>query len=328
MLLAKPPRLHWPASAKAATLFCCEPPLSRWHPMNNRPTIFLAALASALIPISTAMAQNSSTSSTMTVPKPPATKQQPVTDDYLGHKVVDPYRWLEDGSSPETQHWVAEQLAYTRSVLDKLPGRDQLHTTSGAVAADRQPGRHRGRRRVLLPHPPRRHAEPAGAVCPQGRRRQRRSAGRRERARQGRHGRARLVGTFARRQVRCLRHLDQRLGDQHAARHRDRDAQAAARHHRAHPRRQPGLEARRQRLLLHALSQAGRSCRRAGDVQPPRLLSPAGRRSGEGRADFRRRPRSAGLAQRRALERRPLAQHHGRAGLDEERGLPQGPATR
>jgi prolyl oligopeptidase len=63
----------------------------------------------------------------MNIPKPPATKQQPVTDDYFGHKVVDPYRWLEDGSSPETQQWVAEQLAYTRSVLDKLPGRDQLH---------------------------------------------------------------------------------------------------------------------------------------------------------------------------------------------------------
>ena len=74
------------------------------------------------------MAQTSSTSANITVPKPPATKQQPVTDDYHGHKVVDDYRWLEDGNSPETQQWVAAQLAYTRSVLDKLPGRDQLHT--------------------------------------------------------------------------------------------------------------------------------------------------------------------------------------------------------
>ena len=63
----------------------------------------------------------------MNIPKPPATKQQPVTDDYFGHKIVDPYRWLEDGSTPETQQWVAEQLAYTRSILDKLPGREQLH---------------------------------------------------------------------------------------------------------------------------------------------------------------------------------------------------------
>ena len=96
--------------------------------MNIRPTTFLAALASAFILISTAMAQNSPTSSTMTVPKPPATKQQPVTDDYHGRKVIDNYRWLEDGTSPETEQWVAAQLAYTRGVLDKLPGREQLRT--------------------------------------------------------------------------------------------------------------------------------------------------------------------------------------------------------
>jgi len=62
----------------------------------------------------------------MNIPKPPATKQQPVIDDYFGQKVVDPYRWLEDGNSPETQQWVSGQLTYTRSVLDKLPGREKL----------------------------------------------------------------------------------------------------------------------------------------------------------------------------------------------------------
>lgn len=64
----------------------------------------------------------------MIIPKPPVTKQQPVTDDYFGHKVVDPYRWLEDGNNPETQKWVSEQLAYTRSILDRLPERNQLHS--------------------------------------------------------------------------------------------------------------------------------------------------------------------------------------------------------
>jgi len=82
-----------------------------------------------MLPMASAMAQNrtSETSITMNIPKPPATKQQPVTDTYFGHKVMDPYRWLEDGTSPATQQWVAEQLAYTRSVLDRLPGRPQLH---------------------------------------------------------------------------------------------------------------------------------------------------------------------------------------------------------
>ncbi len=63
----------------------------------------------------------------MNIPNPPATKQRPVTDDYFGHRITDPYRWLEDGNSGETQQWVADQLAYTRNILDKLPAREQLH---------------------------------------------------------------------------------------------------------------------------------------------------------------------------------------------------------
>ena len=115
------------------------------------------SLGASLLLLATALAQNhndSSTSSTMNIPKPPATKQQPVTDDYFGHKIVDPYRWLEDGSSPETQQWVAAQLAYTRSILDKLPGRDKLHDRIEQLTRNRQSGRDRGGRRVLLPHSP------------------------------------------------------------------------------------------------------------------------------------------------------------------------------
>ena len=62
----------------------------------------------------------------MNISKPPATKPQPVTDDYFGTKVVDRYRWLENEDSPETRQWVAEQMSYTRGVLDKLPGREKL----------------------------------------------------------------------------------------------------------------------------------------------------------------------------------------------------------
>ena len=89
---------------------------------------FLIALSAMLLLSTTAPAQNSdySPSSTMNIPKPPATKQQPVTDEYFGQKIVDPYRWLEHGSSPDTQQWVSEQLAYTRSILDELPGREKL----------------------------------------------------------------------------------------------------------------------------------------------------------------------------------------------------------
>ena len=89
----------------------------------------LIVLSAMLLLSTTALRaeHDSSPSSTMNIPKPPATKQQPVTDEYFGQKIVDPYRWLEDGSTAETQQWVSGQLAYTRSILDKLPGREKLH---------------------------------------------------------------------------------------------------------------------------------------------------------------------------------------------------------
>ena len=64
-----------------------------------------------------------------TAPSPvpfPKTKVAPVEDTLHGHTVVDNYRWLEDSQSPETKAWVGTELAYTRSVLDALPGRDKI----------------------------------------------------------------------------------------------------------------------------------------------------------------------------------------------------------
>jgi prolyl oligopeptidase len=58
---------------------------------------------------------------------PPKAEAQPFTETLHGTKIVDNYRWLEDGTSPETQKWVAEEMSYTRGVLDPLPGRDAIH---------------------------------------------------------------------------------------------------------------------------------------------------------------------------------------------------------
>jgi len=43
-----------------------------------------------------------------------------------GQRIVDPYRWLEDANDAATQEYVCAELAYTRSVLDALPGREQI----------------------------------------------------------------------------------------------------------------------------------------------------------------------------------------------------------
>src|SRR5947209_8073707 len=58
---------------------------------------------------------------------PPLAPQKPVEDVVQGHTITDPYRWLETSDSPDTKQWVSDELAYTRSILDPLPGRDELH---------------------------------------------------------------------------------------------------------------------------------------------------------------------------------------------------------
>jgi prolyl oligopeptidase len=58
---------------------------------------------------------------------PPPAKVEVVEDTLHGHKIADPYRWLENRNDPATQAWTAKELAYTRSLLDPLPGRDQIH---------------------------------------------------------------------------------------------------------------------------------------------------------------------------------------------------------
>jgi prolyl oligopeptidase len=56
----------------------------------------------------------------------PAARRVEQTDDLHGVRVLDPYRWLEDGKSDEVQKWADEQDALTRTVLSKLPMRDAI----------------------------------------------------------------------------------------------------------------------------------------------------------------------------------------------------------
>jgi prolyl oligopeptidase len=58
---------------------------------------------------------------------PPKAAIKPIEETLHGTKIVDNYRWLEDGKTPETQKWMAEEMSYTRAILDPLPGREQIH---------------------------------------------------------------------------------------------------------------------------------------------------------------------------------------------------------
>jgi prolyl oligopeptidase len=58
---------------------------------------------------------------------PPRAEGRALAEDFHGTKVVDSYRWLEDGNSADTRKWVAGEMDYTRAVLGSLPGRDAIH---------------------------------------------------------------------------------------------------------------------------------------------------------------------------------------------------------
>ena len=58
--------------------------------------------------------------------RPPETRHDNVKEVLHGVEIVDPYRWLEDQQRPETRAWIGAQNAWTRSQLDRIPGRDAL----------------------------------------------------------------------------------------------------------------------------------------------------------------------------------------------------------
>ncbi len=74
----------------------------------------------------------------------PPTEVQPVREVLHGVEVVDPYRWLEGSAAPEmtkpdpqldarVSAWTDAQNAYSRSVLDNLPGRKELQARIEAL---------------------------------------------------------------------------------------------------------------------------------------------------------------------------------------------------
>ena len=81
------------------------------------PRRLAAALALALI-VSTALPAQSL--------QYPSTKKGDQVDVYHGTKVADPYRWLEDDASPQTEAWIEAQNKVTLPYLEAIPYRAQL----------------------------------------------------------------------------------------------------------------------------------------------------------------------------------------------------------
>lgn len=68
---------------------------------------------------------------------PPPAPVEPVTDDYYGTKITDPYRWMESGKDPRWMPWLKAQADATKATFDTIPGREQFlkdaEALSGAV---------------------------------------------------------------------------------------------------------------------------------------------------------------------------------------------------
>jgi prolyl oligopeptidase len=62
----------------------------------------------------------------ITLPPPPPTESKPVTDTVAGDALTDPYRWLEDGHSPETRAWITSQMRYTEEYLSQVKTRPEI----------------------------------------------------------------------------------------------------------------------------------------------------------------------------------------------------------
>jgi prolyl oligopeptidase len=58
----------------------------------------------------------------------PVTKKIDHVDTYFGEKLNDPYRWLEDDRSAETEAWVKAQNVVTYGYLEQISYRNQLKT--------------------------------------------------------------------------------------------------------------------------------------------------------------------------------------------------------
>ena len=94
--------------------------LKKFHVSQIYPVLLLTAF---LLVYSSCTPQ---TTVEVDVPPPPETRVEEVTEQIHGVEISDPYRWLEDKESEETQVWITNQNDYTDSILNQLPWQEKL----------------------------------------------------------------------------------------------------------------------------------------------------------------------------------------------------------
>ncbi len=88
-------------------------------------TTLLSGLSACSQPSVDATAEHKPSENKITLTYP-ETKQGNTVDNYFGTDVADPYRWLEDDLSEETETWVKAQNNVTQEYLEQIDYRDTL----------------------------------------------------------------------------------------------------------------------------------------------------------------------------------------------------------
>ena len=65
---------------------------------------------------------------------PPVARVDPVTEQFFGETIVDPYRWMENSRDADWESFMRGQNTYARAVLDAIPGRRRLYNRIPAHA--------------------------------------------------------------------------------------------------------------------------------------------------------------------------------------------------
>jgi prolyl oligopeptidase len=117
----------------------CRRQRSKTRP-GATPSLLLLAAALFVLP-SLSMAQSAAPATAGAPPVcPPKARVDAVREDIHGATVADPYRWLEDQTSPETRAWIDAENQCTKLALDGLPQRPALQKRLGELMRVDSPG--------------------------------------------------------------------------------------------------------------------------------------------------------------------------------------------
>ena len=67
---------------------------------------------------------------------PVVARKDPVRERLWGEEIVDPYRWMENPQDADWEPFMKSQAAYTRNVLDAIPGRKALYERTSKLSGD------------------------------------------------------------------------------------------------------------------------------------------------------------------------------------------------